>query len=186
MSSKIFEEKIEEAENDSVIEQPIEIEEPVKKKGKHKKPMTAERKAELCERLKKARLVSQQKRGAKAKEKKLKKLKEVEADLENSMVEKITKKAKEKLVQKKEDNSEDLEKKIEERLRKKLENEYSHKYKDDTINSLKEQLKELKENKKLKIIEEKKEEIKKKEEVKSNKPLSLMDKYRLIQQGKRI
>ena len=91
-------------------------------------------------RLKKARLVSQEKRSAKAKEKKLKKLKEVEADLENNMVEKITKKAKEKLVEKKETNTEDMEKKIEERLRKKLENEYSHKYKDDTINSLKEQL----------------------------------------------
>ena len=50
----------------------MEIDEPpkAKVKGKHKKEMTPERKAQLSEQLKKARAISQAKRSAKAKEKK--------------------------------------------------------------------------------------------------------------------
>ena len=93
MSKQIF-------DDDTKLDKPSELitmeqeppQPPAPKKGKHKKPMSAERKAQLTEQLKKAREISRAKRGATAKEKKLKKLKEIESEVENNMVENIKKK----------------------------------------------------------------------------------------------
>merc|ERR1711935_346506 len=139
MSDKIFETD-KEPTQEVAEEVSISEVEPKKTKGKHKKEMTPERKKILCEQLKKAREASALKRGTKAKEKKLKKLKEVESEVENSIIENIKKKtqitptAKEPSI-----SNEEMESKIEKRLRLKIENEYSHKYKDDKIELLKSQ-----------------------------------------------
>jgi hypothetical protein len=152
MSDKIFEEKLPEGS----VAQP---DEPINKKKPRKKraPMSEERKKQLCEQLKKAREISAMKRSAKSKEKKLKKLKEVEAEVENSIVENIKKRVEPKSIEvtheKPKENTDDLEARIEKRLRMKLENEYSHKYKDDKIARLEEQLKEHKNKKISKPIE---------------------------------
>ena len=182
----------------------MEVEPPPPKKGKHKKVMSAERKAQLTEQLKKAREISRAKRGATAKEKKLKKLKEIESEIENNMVENIKKKVlKETGIsqeappsQPEQVNSpevkmvgtpaEDLETRLEKKLRMKIENEYSHKLKDYKISSLQERLNDYQQSKKMKVIEEKEEE--KKPEAKAVIPdnisplrnKSLMDKYRKI------
>lgn len=151
--SEIFEEPVEKIEDPIIEKELVEPEKP--KKGKHKKPMSAERRAALSEQLKKARLVSQQKRGAKSKEKKLKKLKEIESNVEDSMVENIKKKVlsdlkpinevvhtnevdTNEIIHEKEISEvkkisevkevEDIETRIEKRLRLKLEKEYANTY----------------------------------------------------------
>tara|TARA_R110001606_G_scaffold361578_2_gene514733 strand:- start:6954 stop:7622 length:669 start_codon:yes stop_codon:yes gene_type:complete len=100
MSKKIFStdpapEEIPEKQESIVTPEPEP--EPQKKKGKHRKEMTPQRKAQLVEQLKSARLASQAKRGAKAKEKKLQKLKEIESEVENNMIANIEKKVLEKV-----------------------------------------------------------------------------------------
>ena len=166
--------------------------------------MSAERKAQLTEQLKKAREISRAKRGATAKEKKLKKLKEIESEVENNMVENIKKKVLKETgigqsppLQPEQVNSpevkeigtpaEDLETRLEKKLRMKIENEYEHKLKDYKISALQERLNDYKQTKKMKVIEEE-EEMKPEPEQKvvipdNISPLrnkSLMDKYRKI------
>lgn len=166
----------------------MKIEEQPKGKGKHKKVMSPERKAALTEQLKKARIISREKRGAKAKAKKLQKLKELESEIVDepkkvvlepnkvAVEPKVVLEPKVEAVLMKpltNDNGNDkgndkepeenLETKIEKRLRLKLEAEYSnsydHKLKDYKILTLQERLNEYKETKKMKIIKEE-EEIK--------------------------
>ena len=199
MSKKIF-------DDDTKLDKPTELismeeeppQPPAPKKGKHKKPMSAERKAQLTEQLKKAREISRAKRGATSKEKKLKKLKEIESEVENNMVESIKKKVLKEtgIGQPEQVNSaevkevgtpaEDLETRLEKKLRMKIENEYEHKLKDYKISSLQERLSDYKETKKMKVIQEEKEEKKPEPKVvipDNISPLrnkSLMDKYRKI------
>tara|TARA_R110002074_G_scaffold391483_1_gene576238 strand:+ start:70 stop:702 length:633 start_codon:yes stop_codon:yes gene_type:complete len=208
--SEIFEEPVEKIEEPIIEKELVEPEKP--KKGKHKKPMSAERRAALSEQLKKARLVSQQKRGAKSKEKKLKKLKEIESNVEDSMVENIKKKVlsdlkpinevdTNEIIHEKEISEvkkisevkevEDIETRIEKRLRLKLEKEYAntydHKLKDYKILSLQERLSDYKQTKKLEVIkeEEKKKEPKPKvmDNISPMNSRNLMDKYRRIRGG---
>lgn len=208
--SEIFEEPVEKIEDPIIEKELVEPEKP--KKGKHKKPMSAERRAALSEQLKKARLVSQQKRGAKSKEKKLKKLKEIESNVEDSMVENIKKKVlsdlkpinevdTNEIIHEKEISEvkkisevkevEDIETRIEKRLRLKLEKEYAntydHKLKDYKILSLQERLADYKQTKKLEVIkeEEKKKEPKPKvmDNISPMNSRNLMDKYRRIRGG---
>lgn len=208
--SEIFEEPVEKIEDPIIEKELVEPEKP--KKGKHKKPMSAERRAALSEQLKKARLVSQQKRGAKSKEKKLKKLKEIESNVEDSMVENIKKKVlsdlkpinevdTNEIIHEKEISEvkkisevkevEDIETRIEKRLRLKLEKEYAntydHKLKDYKILSLQERLSDYKQTKKLEVIkeEEKKKEPKPKvmDNISPMNSRNLMDKYRRIRGG---
>ena len=174
MSKKIF-------DDDTKLDKPTELismeeespQPPAPKKGKHKKPMSAERKAQLTEQLKKAREISRAKRGATAKEKKLKKLKEIESEVENNMVENIKKKVLKETgigqeppqvnspeVKEVGTPAEDLETRLEKKLRMKIENEYEHKLKDYKISSLQERLNDYKETKKMKVIQEEKEEKK--------------------------
>ena len=201
MSKKIF-------DDDTKLDKPAELismeEEPPQppplKKGKHKKVMSAERKAQLTEQLKKAREISRAKRGATAKEKKLKKLKEIESEVENNMVESIKKKVLKETgigqappqvnspeVKEVGTPAEDLETRLEKKLRMKIENEYEHKLKDYKISSLQERLNDYKQTKKMKVIEEEKEEEKKPEpkvvipdNISPLRNKSLMDKYRKI------
>ena len=204
MSKKIF-------DDDTKLDKPAELismeeqpQPPAPKKGKHKKVMSAERKAQLTEQLKKAREISRAKRGATAKEKKLKKLKEIESEIENNMVESIKKKVMKETgigqeappSQPEQVNSpevkevgspaEDLETRLEKKLRMKIENEYEHKLKDYKISSLQERLNDYKETKKMKVIQEEEEEKKPEPKVvipDNISPLrnkSLMEKYRKI------
>ena len=203
--SEIFEQK-EPVENTEQEIQPVE--QPKPKKGKHKKPMSDERRAKLSEQLKKARLISQQKRGAASKLKKLKKLKELESEvlLEETKEEPITEPKEEPITEtlKEEPITEalkepinkkkikviddDIETRIEKRLRLKLEKEYAntydHKLKDYKILSLQERLSDYKQTKKLEIIKEEKIKDEPKPKVVDNiSPMSsrnLMDKYRRI------
>ena len=159
----------------------MKIEEQPTGKGKHKKVMSAERKAALTEQLKKARIISREKRGAKAKAKKLQKLKELESEivdepkkvvLEPNKVAEVEPKMEAVLMKpltndkgnakgNDKEPEENLETKIEKRLRLKLEAEYSnsydHKLKDYKILTLQERLNEYKETKKMKIIKEEEE-----------------------------
>ena len=196
--SEIFENEIDESS-------PIKIE---KGKGKHKKEMTSERKAALTEQLKKARAVSQAKRTAKAKEKKLQKLKIAESKVpllplvkESKALEQPVlmtplmpevKEPDKKVTFEIKEPEETLETKIEKRLRLKLEkeyeNSYDHKLKDYKILSLQERLNDYKETKKMKIIKEEIEEAKPPPKPKVIDNISpsknLMDKYRKIRDAR--
>ena len=142
------------------------VEETPKQKGKHKKPMSEARRAQLKEQLKKAREASLAKRRANAKAKKeTKEAKEIVGIQEKSDDEgevEIVKKPRKKAVRIVEETEEEMESRIEKRVRLKLEKQ---KEKEDKERARQKELEDLRSE--VALLKQSKE--KKKEEVEEPK-----------------
>ena len=156
--AKLFEEPIIDVEG--------QVEEKPKKVKKARKPLSDERKEQLREQLKAARLASQEKRGAKAIAKKLEKQEKDKDEIDS----KLEKYAKKRGVIKNNDEIEGYKKQIED-LKKQLE------MKKEKVNEVKQEIKELpKEEKKdkkdeISLLKEEMAEMRKlMKEMKDNKP----------------
>lgn len=180
--NKIFEDDVEDTSSSGVVveQTPDPVPVPaVTKKGKHKKPMSDERKAALREQLVKARAASLAKRQAKAKQKKMQNIKEEEVEMiigvghksgdeaHDEPSEVVVKKPRKKNIRYVEETEQEMETRIEKRIRERMEKEREKQEKEnarkkelDDLRAENASLKAAREEKKKQIIEEETQSVK--------------------------